>query len=514
MNTSSPSTDAEKPEVAAIAVRDLHKGYSGVPVLKGVTFDIPRGSVTALAGANGAGKSTLVRIMTGDLSADSGSMLIQGQVQVFSSPSEAHRAGLGVVRQELDLVPSLTVSENLFLAAEAGFTRIGLLDRTRMAQMSSDLLERVGLTLDPRTKVEELSIGDRQLVAVARALRESQVGLLLDEPTSSLSPWEVERLHATIRQLAAEGVAVIYVSHRLGEIAALCDRALVLREGKIVEEFPRPADSVRQIAQAMIPGLIDRQPRDQVQLSSAREMLRVSGLHAGHHGPADFSVNTGEIVGVFGLVGAGRSAISRAIAGIRPPTRGQMWLDGEPYAPKTPVDAFKRGVAYLSEDRKGESIIPGMSVKQNIGLRTPGPLARGGWIVGKAFSSLARSFIEQLAIHPPVETRAVESLSGGNQQKVVLSRLLAEGVRFLILDEPTHGIDVAAKVDLLNALRQQADQGLAVLMVSSELEELVTSVDRLLIMRRGRVVQVITELHSVDQGQVVAAAAGSKSHED
>ena len=514
MNTTSPSTPAVSPDSAAIAVRNLYKGYSGVPVLKGVTFSVPRGSVTALAGANGAGKSTLVRIMTGDLTADSGDVIVDGEVRQFSSPSDAHRAGLGVVRQELDLVPSLTVAENLFLAAEGPFARSGFLDRGRMGQRAAGLLERVGLSIDSGTRVEEFSIGDRQLIAVARALRESQVGLLLDEPTSSLSPWEVERLHVTIRQLAAEGVAVIYVSHRLGEIAALCDRALVLRDGQIVEEFTTPATALDAIATAMIPGLADREPRAATATTPSDEVLRVTDLRAGHHGPASFTVNAGEIVGVFGLVGAGRSAITRAIAGIRPPTSGSLLLDGEPYDPTSPVEAFRRGVAYLSEDRKGESIIPGMSIKHNIGLRAPGALSRAGWMVRSAFSALARSFIEQLSIHPPVESKAIDSLSGGNQQKVVLSRLLAEGVRLLILDEPTHGIDVAAKVDLLNVLRRQADDGLAVLMVSSELDELVTCVDRLIIMRQGRVERVITDLNTVDQADVVSTAAGRKIHAD
>jgi ribose transport system ATP-binding protein len=514
MSTTSPGTTSDGSIASAIAVRELYKGYSGVPVLRGVTFDVPWGSVTALAGANGAGKSTLVRILTGDLTAESGEVTINGVVQRFGSPSEAHQAGLGVVRQELDLVPSLTVAENLFLAAERPFTRAGLLNRSQMGDRSMGLLERVGLRIDPRARVEELSIGDRQLVAVARALRESQVGLLLDEPTSSLSPWEVGRLHATIRQLAAERVAVIYVSHRLGEIASLCDRALVLRDGRIVEEFAEPAASVDAIARAMIPGLVDREPRPAKVTPDSTEVLRVSGLFAGHHGPADFRIHSGEIVGVFGLVGAGRSAISRAIAGIRPPSAGTLLLEGKPYAPRSPVEAFRRGVAYLSEDRKGESIIPGMSIRQNIGLRTPGAIAKYGWISSKAISALAKSFIEQLSIQPAVDTRPVDSLSGGNQQKVVLSRLLAEGVKLLILDEPTHGIDVAAKVDLLNVLREQADKGLAVVLVSSELEELISSVDRLIIMRRGRVEQIITDLQTVDQGQVVTVAAGGLANVD
>lgn len=509
MRDQSPGTPSDlRIAGPAISVRDLRKSYTGVPVLKGVDFEIPAGSVTALAGANGAGKSTLVRIMTGDLSADSGDVIVNGIVQKFTRPSDAHRAGLGVVRQELDLVPSLSVAENLFLAAEKDFSSAGFLDRRRMTERSRSLLERVGLTIDPRREVSEFSIGDRQLIAVARALRESQTALLLDEPTSSLSPWEVERLHVTIRLLASEGVAVMYVSHRLGEIGALCDRALVLRGGRIVADFDDPANALDEIARAMVPGLADRNPRQDSGASRTGEVLRVEGLRCGMHGPADFTVAAGEIVGIFGLVGAGRSAIVRAVAGIRTPTGGSMFLNGAPYSPRTPVDAFAVGVAYLSEDRKGESIVPGLTVRQNIGLRAPGGLSKVGWMITSAFKSLAAGFIEQLSIQPPNDTRVIDTLSGGNQQKVVLARLLAENVTLLILDEPTHGIDVAAKVDLLNVLRQQADAGMAVLMVSSELDELVTCVDRLLIMRNGRVQREITDFGALDDGEVVAVAAG------
>ncbi len=499
------------PPPPALAVRELWKTYRVVPVLRGVTFEIPRAGVTALAGANGAGKSTLVRIMTGDLSADRGDVVVDGTVQHFTRPSDAHRAGLGVVRQELDLVPSLTVAENLFLAAERRFATAGVLRRSAMNDTAADLLGRVGLQIDPRRRLEDFSIGDRQLIAVARALRESQTALLLDEPTSSLSPWEVRRLHDTIGQLVSEGVGVLYVSHRLNEIGSLCDRALVLRGGKIVAHFTEPAASLDDIARAMVPGLTDRKPK--ANLGSRRAaVLEIDALVCGRHGPASFEVREQEIVGIFGLVGAGRSSTVRAIAGLRPPTSGTMRLAGRPYAPRTPTDAFRAGVAYLSEDRKGESIVTGRSVRENIGLRTPKGLSRAGWIITSAFKALARQFIDQLSIQPTSDTPLIDTLSGGNQQKAVLARLLAENLRVLILDEPTHGIDVAAKVDLLNALRDQTENGRAVLIVSSELDELVTCVDRLLIMRNGRVEREITDFTDLDDANVVAAAAGRDEH--
>jgi ribose transport system ATP-binding protein len=495
---------------AGLAVVDVVKSFGPVPVLKGVTFDVPAGSITALAGANGAGKSTLVRIMSGDLRQDAGDVLLDGRVTRFTTPRDAHRAGLGVVRQDLELVPGLSVAENLFLGAEEPFRRGPALRKSAMAQESRPLLERVGLEIDPGRPVAEFSIGDRQLIAIARALRGTQKGLLLDEPTSSLSPWEVERLHETLRTISHEGLAVLYISHRLGEVTGLCDRALVLRDGEIAASFDDLAGAEESIARAMIPQLASRSAVQRKSLGSTGDIvLSVEDLRCGRHGPSTFQVRAGEIVGVFGLVGAGRSAVGRTLAGLRPPTGGRVLLNGEPFTPNSPSAAFRSGVAYLSEDRKGESIFPGMSVRKNIVVRAPRGSARRGWLRPAVIAEVSGAAVRDLEIKPADDQRLIETLSGGNQQKAVLARLLAEQLKVLILDEPTHGIDVAAKADLLAVLRQEADQGLAVLLISSELDELVSSVDRLLVMRGGVVVHETTDLGSTDEGQLVATAAGA-----
>lgn len=492
----------------AIAALDIRKSFGGVQALRGVSLAVKPGEILGLVGHNGAGKSTLVRILHGDLAADGGEILLGGTSVRFASVADALLKGLGVVRQELELVPDLSVAENIYLGDEAGFLKFGMLDRARMSTAARPLLQRVGLDVDPSRPLGELSIGDQQLVAAARALRRAARVLLLDEPTSSLSPHEADRLFQQVRSLAASGVAIIYISHRIDEVTALCHRVVVLRDGMVVGTFGDPPLQQTEIIDLMAPG----GGPAHVERSGTRGkvLLEVRGLRRGRHGPTTLVLHSGEILGLFGLVGAGRTTIARTLVGDLRRDGGDIILNGTAIFPAAPHEAYRLGLAYLSESRKTESIFPGISVRENIGVRAPSGTAPAGIIRRSAFRDLAQSVIRRLDIRPTDPEKSIELLSGGNQQKAVLGRLLVDSLDVFILDEPTHGIDVAAKHDLLRVLREVAGQGKGVIFISSELPELMTVSDRILVFRQGRVVMEADPRH-VSERELIGAASGEKA---
>ncbi len=460
-------------------------------------------------GANGAGKSTLIRVLTGDLHPDAGQVIVEGRVAELRSVRDAQRLGIGVVRQELDLVPDLTVAENLFLGEEQRYSSSRWrLDRAALDEAARPLLASIGLDIEPRTRVSTLSIGDRQLIAAARAMRDAAVVMLMDEPTSSLTPWEVERLFVTLRSLADSGVGILYISHRLDEIGRLCNRVTVIRDGANIDEFERPADELDEIVSAMTPGIGGAGARSERSIEGVPEpILEARSLRVGKHGPADFVVHKGEIVGMFGLVGAGRSTMARALTGSLRPDSGEVLVHGSVASFASPADAYEAGVAYLAEDRKAESILPGMSIRSNIGVRAPEDTATHGILRIDRMRALATRTIERLSISTAGDTALIEQLSGGNQQKVVVGRLLAESLDVLVLDEPTHGIDVGSKRELLALLRELSDAGQSIILISSELAELLTVADRILVLRNGRVTGEFDPAE-VTETELVGAAVG------
>ena len=491
---------------AVLAVRDAEKTYGAVRALRGVDLDVRGGEILGLVGANGAGKSTLIGVLTGVVQPDAGEILIDGQVTSLRSMRDALDHGVAVVRQDVDLVAELTVAENLFLGCEGAFRHRGQLDRRQMAVASAPLLERVGLETSPSRKLRTLAVGDQQLVAAARALHRAGKVLLLDEPTSSLSPWESARLFEALRAVAAQGVGIVYISHRLQEIAELCDRSVVLRDGAVVAEFDDVRANLDGIVSAMAPDAPDSPDQSRTGTVSDEVVLRVADVKVGRHGPASFTVHRGEVVGIFGLVGAGRSTMGRAIAGVLQPDSGSIMIDEEPCRITSPWHGFRVGIAYCSEQRKTESILPAMSVASNLVVRAPTGTSRWGFLRSRGVRNHALKMIERLTIGTPSETKAIEQLSGGNQQKVVLGRLLAENLRVLVLDEPTHGIDVKAKLELIEMLRELARDGLAVVFISSELTEIMSASDRVLVMRRGMVTAEFAP--GASERELVGAAAG------
>ena len=511
-NTETGRTQAIESHASApllLEARDVFVSFEAVRALRGVSLRVGAGEIHGLVGANGAGKSTLIRVLTGDLEADQGEVHIDGSPVLMRSVRDSQALGIGVVRQELDLVPDLTIAENLFLGEEARFTSSRWrLDRSALDEAARPLLSSLGLEVDPRKSVAELSIGDRQLVAAARAMRDAARVMLLDEPTSSLTPWETERLFETLRTLAERGIGIVYISHRLDEIGLLCDRVTVIRDGANVGEFGQPANQLDDIVTAMTPGFERGQKREDRQVSDTAEpTLEARALRVGKHGPADLVLHRGEILGIFGLVGAGRSTIARALTGSLRPDSGEVLLRGTAMHFDSPADAYRAGVAYLAEDRKGESILPGMTIRSNIGIRAPGDTASSGILRIDRLRDLALGTIKRLSIATPGDGALIEQLSGGNQQKAVVGRLLAEDLAVLVLDEPTHGIDVRAKRELLDLLLELAEAGQSIVLISSELAELFAVADRILVFRGG---QVTGEFKpgDVTETELVGAAAG------
>ena len=500
--SSGPSTPAG---TAAIAVLDVRKRYGGVEALRGVSLYVQPGEILGLVGHNGAGKSTLVRIMQGDTAADHGEIRMGGKPVHFLSITDALTKGVGVVRQELELVPDLSVTNNIFLGDERSFSRFGIVNQASMQTAALPLLKKVGLNIGADVTVGTLSIGDQQLVAAARALRRAAKVLILDEPTSSLSPHEAGRLFVQIREMAAAGVAIIYISHRLDEVTGICDRVVVFRDGAVAGEFSAPADQLSAIVDCLAPnsGLLQVRQR----AVPGDVLLKVDGLSSGRHGPASFTLRRGQIVGLFGLVGAGRTTIARAIIGDIPRSAGSVTLGGANLHPGSPAAAFDARIAYLSENRKKESIFSGRSIVENIGVRAPEDTVLHGFVRPRRMEMLARRVVEQLAIRTPGTATAIEMLSGGNQQKAVLGRLIVDELDILLLDEPTHGIDINAKRDLINALEALAQQGKGVLFISSELPELMSAADRILVMRQGRIVADL-DPQTTSERKILGIASG------
>ncbi|MEH0935396.1 sugar ABC transporter ATP-binding protein [Micromonospora psammae] len=469
-----------------LSATGLTMRYPGVTALDGVDLDVRAGEVHVLIGENGAGKSTLVRCLSGIDRPDAGTMVFDGAPYAPAGPAEALRAGIQVVHQELSMLPYLSVAENLFLQRLP--RRFGLVDRRTLERRSRALLERVGLDLSPRVRVERLGIAQMQLVEIARSLSADCRLLVMDEPTATLTPREVSRLFDILRQLTAQGVAVVYISHHLDEIFDIGDRVTVLRNGRHVATRElaglTPADLVRlmvgrDLAHEYPPVL----PRD-----VGDELLRVDELRVTPTAPAiSLSVRAGEVVGVAGLVGSGRTEAMRAIFGADRPAAGRVAMRGVPVRPGRPGSAVRRGISFLTEDRKSQGLVLDLPIAANISLASIGKVSRAGLLRPSAEAASATDLSRRLRVKATGVRQHPRALSGGNQQKVVLGRWLAADSDLLIVDEPTRGIDVGARYEIHQLLLDLAAAGKGVLVVSSDLPELLGICDRLLVFSRGRI---------------------------
>lgn len=481
-----------RPVAPVLEARQLYKSFFGVTVLEGVSLSLRPGEVRALLGENGAGKSTIINLLSGALPLDKGEIRIAGAPVEFKTPLEADHAGISVIRQELSLFPDLTVAEAAF-AGHLPTTRFGRIDWRRMHETTARALRRLGAGIDPGAEVVTLSIGEQQLVEIARALtREARI-VIMDEPTASLSPREVERLGEIVRALAAQGVAILYVSHRLDEVREICDTYTVLRDGVAISE-----GRIDEVANAQLIRDMAGRPVEIGRTGAARQrgpaVLEARGLRAPPTGrvgrkvhDVSFSLHANEILGLAGIIGAGRTEVARMIFGLDPVEAGEITLDGAPFRPATPMDAIRAGVGYVSEDRKELSIFPDLSVVENFaitGAVPPLPL----WRNHKAAEMrLLRDYVGRLDIRAASLRAPVTNLSGGNQQKVMLARWIALRPRVLIVDEPTRGIDVGAKEDVHDLIRSIAAEGVGVLLISSDMSEILALSDRILTIREGTV---------------------------
>jgi rhamnose transport system ATP-binding protein len=492
-----------------IQVRYVGKAFGGVQALAEVSLDIAPGEVHALVGENGAGKSTLIKILSGIHAPDDGEVLVGGVPLALGDVAASEAAGIAVVHQEPTSFPHLSAADNIFVGREPRRLAGLALDRPRMRRETLALMERLGERVDPRAAVGELPYAQRQMVAIARALARRCRLLIMDEPTASLSAREAEVLFRIIRGLREAGISVLYVSHRLEEVFELSDRLTVLRDGRLVRTCPT-ADVNRDGLIRMMVGreLTDYAGGPWQPPRTGNVLLDVRGLgRRGAFEDVSFSVRAGEIVGLAGLVGAGRSEVARAIFGIDRPDTGTVAVGGRPLAPGSPQQAIRRGVALVPEDRQRFGIIPAMSVAANMTLAVMRQLAR--WI----FRSPARErevverLMKDLAVRAAGPDVAAETLSGGNQQKVVIGKWLAVRPKVLLLDEPTAGVDVGAKAEVHRLIRRLASEGCAAVLISSELPEILSMSDRILVMRGGAIVGELGHAEAT-QEKVLAMALG------
>ena len=485
----SPSTTPVPPGSPAsplLVLSAVTKRFPGVVALDGVDLAAHAGRVHALVGENGAGKSTLLKIVAGAYRADAGTLVLDGVPRSFSAPRDALSAGVTVIYQELSLVPQLSAEANIFLGMEPG--RHGILDRRLAATEAHGALESLGADFDPATPAGELSIAEQQLVELARALARDARLIALDEPTAALSHVETERLFTQIRGLCSRGIAVVFVSHRLEEIRRIADDVSVLRDGKRVFSGLVAQVDDAALIRHMVGRDVEYARQAPTVPAPGAPLLEVAGLGRGRSfAGVSLVVRRGEIVGLAGLVGAGRTEVARCIAGADVCDAGTMTLAGIPYRPASPREAIARGVVYLPEDRKTQGLVLGMSVRENATLATLRRFSPWGVVRFAAERDAASRQTSAVELRPPDIERETGTLSGGNQQKVVLAKWLLADADLLIFDEPTRGVDVAAKAELHHLIRTLADAGKAILVISSELPEVLALADRIVVMREGRV---------------------------
>ncbi len=489
-------------------MRGIRKTFPGVIALDGVDFDLRRGEVHVLLGENGAGKSTLMKVLSGAISKDAGQIEIEGRATEIRGPAHGQELGIRIIYQEFNLIPQLSAAENIFLGKEPSWA--GIIDRRRMRREAGRLLTELGLRIDPGVPLRELGVAQQQMVEVAKALSGEARILVMDEPTSALTETEIHELFATIERLTTRGVAVIYISHRLEEVERVGHRVTVLRDGKHVATHDVGEVSVAQLIRLMANReLTEHFPKRRAPLGP--EVLRVEHLsRAGVLHDVSFTLRRGEVLGVAGLLGAGRTELARAIMGADRLDSGAVTIKGEKVRVRAPADAIGRGVGFLPEDRKTQGLVLGLSVKNNIGLASVKRLSPLGVVKGAAETALAQRWVDELRVKTPGLEQRVVLLSGGNQQKVVLGRWLAADVDVLIMDEPTRGIDVGAKVEIYNLMNGLTARGVGILMISSELPEVLGMSDRILVMRLGRIQAELTAAEAT-QEKVLRAALGQAS---
>jgi rhamnose transport system ATP-binding protein len=497
---------------ALLKLTGITKSFAGVQALRGVSFELSSGEVHALVGENGAGKSTLIKVITGAHRPDDGTLIVNGQVVTHNNPTVAKSLGIAVIYQQPALFPDLTVAENIALRMERGasWRWIKWSQRRRRA---GELLRRVGANISPDAFVRDLTMPQQQLVEIASALGGDAKILILDEPTASLSDREVENLFRVIRELRAQGVGMVYISHRLEELSQIADRVTILRDGAYVATRPMSEVNRAEIIRLMVGRSLEAVfpkidvPLGEIVLETRDLGCRQTGVHG-----VNLRVRAGEILGLAGLVGAGRTELARILFGLTPADSGQILLKGQPVAISTPANAIQQGIAYVPEDRRRHGVILDMPVAANTTLAILRRIAARGFIRLKEERRIAENFVQRLGIKTPSVRNPAGNLSGGNQQKVALARWLAAEPAVIILDEPTQGVDVGAKSEIHKLMGELAGRGLAIIMISSELPEVLGMSDRIAVMHGGRIVGELSRGQAT-QEKVLELALGHVSQE-
>ncbi|MCG3463545.1 ribose ABC transporter ATP-binding protein RbsA [Xenorhabdus bovienii] len=487
-----------------LELKEIDKAFPGVKALSGAVLRVYPGKVMALVGENGAGKSTMMKVLTGIYTKDAGSIHYLGKNVVFSGPKSSQEAGIGIIHQELNLIPQLTIAENVFLGREF-VNKLGIINWQKMYEEADNLLKSLNIRYRSRRLVSELSIGDQQMVEIAKVLSFQSKVIIMDEPTDALTDTETESLFHVIRELKAQGCGIVYISHRLKEIFEICDDVTVFRDGQFIGEQPVAALQEDTLIEMMVGRkLEDQYPR--LDLPRGEKRLEIENLSGAGIKNVSFSLFGGEILGISGLMGAGRTELMKVIYGALPKTEGRILLDGKPLTIRNPQDGLANGIVYISEDRKRDGLVLGMSVKENMSLTALRYFSQKPYRLNHSAEQKAvTDFIKLFNIKTPSMEQSIGLLSGGNQQKVVIARGLMTRPKVLILDEPTRGVDVGAKKEIYQLINQFKKEGLSIILVSSEMPEVMGMSDRILVMHEGGISGEFSADNASQEALMVAA---------
>lgn len=493
-----------------IEMSGITKAFSGNVVLNNVQFELADGEIHALMGENGAGKSTMMKILSGIYTKDAGEIKVDGQVVNFKSPKDAEKLGIIVIHQELNMLPDLTVAQNLFLGKELTYGKTGILKTRQMEKEASQLLSKLGLNVNPKTRTGDLSVGKQQIIEIAKAIASNAKVIVMDEPTAALTDREIETLFQTIRELKAKGISFVYISHRMEEIFAICDRITILRDGQYVGVRNIPETNFDEIVAMMVGReLGERFPERKSTIGNTKLEVRNLTVNGLFHN-LSFKLRKGEVLGVAGLMGAGRTEVAQTLFGYRKASSGEILIDGKKVVIKSPIDAMKYGIGFVTEDRKTQGLVLDFTIKENITLTNLDKCASSGIVNQTKENSMVAKYIEELKIRTSGPEQRVKSLSGGNQQKVVLAKWLGTEPDILILDEPTRGVDIGARKEIYQIINQLAEAGVAILMISSELPEVIGMADRVIVMQEGKLTGEVMKEQMTQEIIMQYATGGEK----
>lgn len=495
-----------------LRLEGIEKSFPGVKALDGVNLRVQAGKVMGLVGENGAGKSTLMKVLTGIYKRDAGRLLYLGDEREFDGPRDSQAAGISIIHQELNLLPELTIAENIFLGREI-VSPLGRIRWSEMYRQADALLQKLGVRHSSRTRLGDLGIGAQQMVEIAKAISFDSRVIIMDEPTDTLTDTETESLFRVIQELRESGHGIVYISHRLKEIFEICDDVTVLRDGQFIGEAPVGDLSEETLIEMMVGRKLEEQyPR--VAVEAGPVCLEVRNMNGPRLIDVALHVREGEILGISGLMGSGRTELMKAIYGAYPLESGEMYVSGKPERIKTPKDALRAGIAYISEDRKADGLVLGLSVKENMTLASLRMFCTGTGHINRTLERKAADrYIDAFAIRTPSRRQEVGNLSGGNQQKVAIAKGLMDRPKVLILDEPTRGVDVGAKKEIYQLINAFKSEGMSIILVSSEMPEILGMSDRILVMHEGRICGEFSA-DEADQETLMACAIGRKAGEN